>query len=188
MKKAASIFLRSEITKQDVLRMSGWMKNPDVTRFLNEHAAISGALCTLAETTPEPILAMRLNANGRFFIVSLHSGEPIGYVSLRPAREEGTREIVVVIGEESLWGHGCGARAIRLALGECFLRRDARINRVVATIHREHTRSIRLFTHAGFSRAEGVGECLRFVLSREAFLSRGQSAQPTRQALCEAGR
>ena len=84
MKKAASIFLRSELTKQDVLCISRWMQNTDVTRFPNEHASISGALQTLAETTPEPMLAMRFNRDARFYIVSLCSGKPIGYVSLRP--------------------------------------------------------------------------------------------------------
>ena len=54
------------------------MQNPDVTRFLNEHASISGALNTLAETTPEPMLALRLNRDARFYIVSLRSEEPIG--------------------------------------------------------------------------------------------------------------
>ena len=77
-------FLRSEMKKQDVLCMSRWMQNPDVTRFLNEHASISGVLNTLAEITPEPMLALRLNRDARFYIVSLRSGEPIGYVSLRP--------------------------------------------------------------------------------------------------------
>ena len=61
------------------------MQNPDVTRFLNEHASISGALNTLAETTPEPMLAMRFNRDARFYIVSLRSVEPIGNVSLHPA-------------------------------------------------------------------------------------------------------
>ena len=62
----------------DVLCMSRWMQNPDVTRFLNEHASISGALQTLAKTTPEPMLALRLNRDARFYIVSLRSEEPIG--------------------------------------------------------------------------------------------------------------
>ena len=188
MKKAASIFLRSEITKQDVLSMSRWMKNPDVTRFLNEHASISGALRTLAVTTPEPMLTMRLNCNAWFYIVSLRSGAPVGYVSLRPAREQDVREIVVVIGEESLWGHGCGAHAIRLALNECFLRRESQIRRVVATIHRENARSIRLFAHAGFSRTEEEGACLRFSLSREAFFSRSSAAIATQNPACESAR
>ena len=188
MKKAASIFLRSEITKRDVLSMSRWMQNPDVTRFLNEHVSISCALQTMAETTPEPMLAMRLNRDARFYIVSLHSGEPIGYVSLRPVREEGEREIVVVIGEESLWGHGCGAHAIRLALAECFLRREMQTHRLIATIHRENARSIRLFTHAGFSRVEEAGACLQFSLSREAFFSRSSAAHGTQSSAHDAAR
>jgi len=175
MKKAASIFLRSQVTRYDVKKLAYWMQNPDVTRFLNEHAAISRALVTLAETTPEPLLTARLNAAGRFYIVSLRSDEPIGFVSLKPTREEGTREIVLAIGEESLWGHGCGAHAIHLALGECFLNRESQVRRIVATIHHENTRSIRLFTHAGFSSTEGDGEYLRFLLERETYFARGSA-------------
>lgn len=176
MKKAASIFLRSTITKHDVECLARWMRNPDVTRYLNEHAQISRMLTELVQTTPEPLLASRMNMMGRFFIVSLRSGEPIGYVSLRPAREEGNREIVVVIGEESLWGHGCGTRAIRLALFECFCKRETRSKRIIATIHRENTRSIRLFTHAGFTHTEEAGACLRFSLESEAYFTAGGGA------------
>jgi len=40
MKKAASVFLRADITLRDVDRMIRWMENPNVTRFLNEDADI----------------------------------------------------------------------------------------------------------------------------------------------------
>ena len=36
MKKAASIFLRAEIEMNDIELLIRWMKNPNVTRYLNE--------------------------------------------------------------------------------------------------------------------------------------------------------
>ena len=39
MKKAASIFLRTDITHRDVESLAGWMENPHVTRYLNEDAS-----------------------------------------------------------------------------------------------------------------------------------------------------
>lgn len=36
MKKAASIFLRAEIEMNDIELLIRWMKNPNVTQYLNE--------------------------------------------------------------------------------------------------------------------------------------------------------
>ena len=36
MKKAASIFLRADITLRDVDRMIRWMENPNITKYRNE--------------------------------------------------------------------------------------------------------------------------------------------------------
>ena len=36
IKKAASIFLRAEIDRQDLELMIRWMDNPNITRYLNE--------------------------------------------------------------------------------------------------------------------------------------------------------
>ena len=61
MKKAASIFLRSEVTKQDIAQLSRWMEHPAVTRYLNEHAAVSRSLDALLYEVPEPLLRQRLS-------------------------------------------------------------------------------------------------------------------------------
>ena len=44
MKKAASIFLRTEIGQQDIALMIRWMDNPNITRYLNEDPHIVPAL------------------------------------------------------------------------------------------------------------------------------------------------
>ena len=78
MKKAASIFLRSEVTKQDITQLSGWMKRPQVTRYLNEHTQISHALDSLILEVPEPLLAQRLSSGGRFYFICMSCRRAIG--------------------------------------------------------------------------------------------------------------
>ena len=169
MKKAASIFLRSDVTKHDIERLSRWMEQREVTRYLNESAQISRALTELSAEVPEPLLGQRLAAGGRFYFVSLRCLRPIGFISLRRMRTCGDWEIVAAIGEPALWGAGYGARALRLALQEAFVPRDTHIQRLYATIHRENTRSLRLFLHAGFVSAGETGTCMRLSMTRDAY-------------------
>ena len=44
MKKAASVFLRTEMTLRDVELLSQWMENPIITRYLNEMSGVSDSL------------------------------------------------------------------------------------------------------------------------------------------------
>jgi RimJ/RimL family protein N-acetyltransferase len=174
MKKAASIFLRSEVTKHDIAQLARWMENADVTRYLNEHAAISRELDALLTQVPEPLLTQRLSAGGRFYFVSLRCGRPIGFLSLRRLRQAGDWEIVATIGEPALWGAGFGARALRLALMEAFYPRDCEIARLIATIHRENTRSLRLFLHAGFTRTNSAGTYEKLAIDRAQFFAKAR--------------
>ena len=171
MKKAASIFLRSEVTKQDIRQLSRWMEHPAVTRYLNEHAAISRSLDALLDEVPEPLLGQRLSAGGRFYFISLRCGRSIGFISLKRLPTTGDYEIVTAIGDPSLWGAGFGARALRLALQEAFYPRDFGVQRLFATIHHENTRSLRLFLHAGFRRVGEARVYQRLLLTRDAFLT-----------------
>ena len=171
MKKAASIFLRSEVTKQDITQLSCWMERPQVTRYLNEHTQISCALGSLILGVPEPLLAQRLSSGGRFYFICLNCRRAIGFISLKRMPAPGDWEIVAAIGEPALWGAGYGARALRLALQEAFYPRNSHVLRLYATIHRENTRSMRLFMHAGFRQVGEAGSCVRLVISREGFFS-----------------
>lgn len=103
MKKASSIFLRSEICPRDVEAMICWMDNPEVTMYLNEDPALKGALSELLRKVPAPLLTFRFNEFGKFFIVCLNKNRAIGFVKLQET-ESGVYEIIYVIGEESLWG------------------------------------------------------------------------------------
>ena len=180
MKKASSIFLRTQITRNDVIHLSRWMSDARVTRFLNEQASISAELDVLCYAVPEPLLALRLSGSGRFYIVSSAAGEPIGFLSLKPARNAVDWEIVVAIGNASLWGRGCGAHALRLALNENFLERESPIKRITAKIHRQNSRSIRLFSHMSFQFDGESGDYLLYSLTGSAYLAMGSETRTPR--------
>lgn len=180
MKKAASVFLRSEVTKHDIEQLSRWMEHPDVTRYLNEHAQISRALDALLYEVPEPLLAQRLCFGGRFYLVSLRCNRPIGFISFKRMPAAGDWEIVAAIGEPSLWGAGYGARALRLALQEAFYPRESPIRRLYATIHHDNERSMRMFQHAGFAPAGETGACKRLTITREMFFRPAERAPALR--------
>ena len=69
MKKAASVFLRTEIYPEDIPLLIRWMENPHVTRYLNEDENIAASLRTLARSVPAPMLTWRFNQGGRFFLI-----------------------------------------------------------------------------------------------------------------------
>lgn len=52
MKKAASVFLRTEMTLRDVELLSQWMETPIITRYLNEMSGVSDSLRDLAGKSP----------------------------------------------------------------------------------------------------------------------------------------
>lgn len=102
MKKAASIFLRADITLRDVDRMIRWMENPNVTRFLNEDADIVYFLRQLSDSVPEPMLGYHFRRVGHFFMVCPENEDSVGFVRFSPLQDPGAYEIVYVIGEEAL--------------------------------------------------------------------------------------
>mgnify|MGYP004679355887 FL=1 len=85
MKKAASIFLRAEITPRDVEWLIQWMGDPQVTRYLHEETDIVQSLRRLLVSVPAPMLTFQFNRWGRFFMVCCQNdGSAIGFVKLKP--------------------------------------------------------------------------------------------------------
>lgn len=167
MKKAASVFLRAEITPMDVERMIHWMENPEVTRYLNEDAQVAASLRQLVRTVPGPMLTCRFNQGGRFFLVCHEQEGAIGYVRLRHLSPEGM-ETVYVIGEDALWGQGYGKSALRLALAHGFL--QERASHMVAKVHAENVRSLRAVRSCGFRETGTYGELTHYRITVEEYL------------------
>lgn len=168
MKKAASIFLCAEIEMNDIELLIRWMKNPNVTRYLNEDPNVVHSLRRLSQSVPEPMLTYHFNRTERFFLVCRGEGEAIGFVKLRKTGENGAYEIVYAIGEEELWGRGYGKGAIRSALSTAFL--EWRASKVVAKIYTENVRSVRSVRACGFSQSDEDERLCRYKITSAEYL------------------
>ena len=89
MKKAASAFLRMEICNADITRMIRWMRNPNVTKYLNEAPDVAQSLEQLVRSVPEPMYQYHLCRTGHFFMVCHQENESVGFVKLLPTATEG---------------------------------------------------------------------------------------------------
>lgn len=148
MERAASIFLRADITKKDAMNMIDWLNNENVTQFLNEDKNVVDGIYKLIKTTPEHLLTYHFNRYGRIFMVGKNNDESIGFVKFKQCEEKGCYEMVISIGHEEYWGKGYGTKAIREALKQAFF--EWRANKVVALIDTQNIRSVRAFEKNGF--------------------------------------
>ena len=151
MKKAASIFLRADIVQEDIRRLTLWLQNQRVTRFLNEDARVVDELNRLLADVPAPMLRYHMNQQGRFFLVCPEGGGPIGFLKLRE-HAVGTYEMVIVIGDDTLRGNGDGRQAVRAAVAKVFL--EWRGRSLTARIYHGNTRSVGLVCGCGFRERE----------------------------------
>ena len=157
MKKAASVFLRGNLCKQDLMHLSRWLQNPQITCYLNEQVSAVYDLYRLADTVPEPMLGFHLNRYGHFFMICGAGAEAhtIGFVKLAHTASAGEYEIVYAIGEDTLWGQGYGEAAIDKALRIAFSKLGA--HSVIAKINPANERSRRLAAACGFRNVGASG-------------------------------
>ena len=148
MRKAASVFLCSEIRRNDVDNLVYWLKNPAVTRFLNEERDISASLEALADRVPEPMLGYHLNRIGRFLLIRTPEDGSIGFVKLTENRTPGSWEIVYAVGDDMIWGKGYGEAAIRQAV--LWAEKELNAVELTAKIDPKNLRSSRLACACGF--------------------------------------
>lgn len=168
MKKAASIFLRADMGQADLYRLSDWMENREVTRFLNEDVNSPRELRRLAETTPEPMLACRFNQRGRFFLVCDGEEDSIGFVRLSRQETPDCYEVVFAIGEAALWGNGYGTQALRAAQARAFF--DWRAQKLTAKIYHGNLRSELTVKSCGFREEQRLEKLSRYSITMDEYL------------------
>ena len=171
MKKAASIFLRADIVQEDIRRLTLWLQNQRVTRVLNEDAQVVDELNRLLADVPAPMLRYHMNQQGRFFLVCPEGGGPIGFLKLRE-HAVGTYEMVIVIGDETLWGNGYGRQAVRAAVAKVFL--EWRGRSLTARIYHGNTRSVGLVCGCGFRERERLEKLSCYRITREEYLAQAE--------------
>lgn len=168
MKKATSIFLRSEIEPRDIELLIHWMENPHITQYLNEKPNIVYSLRQLLLTIPAPMLTFHFNQKGHFFLVCRTTSDAIGFVKLQELPGYGSYEIVYVIGEERLWRLGYGEGAIRSALATVFGEWGGK--NVIAKIHPKNLRSIHCVYACGFRQQSSTGNLLRYGITADEYI------------------
>jgi len=144
--KNPSIFLCSEITRDNAFALMNWLKDSEVTRFLSDTDTVSDDIRSVLDRVSLPILTHIFNQNGRFFMIYTRQKKPVGFVRLLLDRHE--TEIVIVIGDRKHGGKRSGTSAIRESLKIAFF--DYRTQKVVAKIDKKNIRSVRAFAGAGF--------------------------------------
>ena len=73
-----------EICHADITRMIRWMRNPNVTKYLNEAPDVAQSLEQLVRSVPEPMYQYHLCRTGHFFMVCHQENERVGFVKLMP--------------------------------------------------------------------------------------------------------
>lgn len=143
---ASQIELRQEVTRNDVQTMIRWMKDHEITKYLNESADIISDLQRAVERVNMAIMTHLFNSCGSFYLIYSHNTEPVGFLKL--VRKQQETELVIVIGDKNRWGKGLGKASIKKALEIAFF--EWRVSHVVAKIDPCNERSVKMFENAGF--------------------------------------
>lgn len=166
MMKASHIFLRPTIERNDAHCIIRWLNDGEITKYLHDDRHTAYAVQQALERCPLPTLTHLFNQNGALFMICLPSGVPIGFLRLN--KRGPVAEIVVVIGEKRQWGRGNGTAAVAHALRHAFF--EWRMDRVVANIHPDNTRSLRAFKALGFFPGAEQKFCIRLELTLRQYL------------------
>lgn len=160
------VSLCPEITRSDALKLMDWLDDECVTRHLSDSRHVSRFIEQVIGRVQLPILTHLFNQGGRFFMVYDGHDRPVGFVRLVMAGR--VCEMVLVIGDRDNWGRQLGASAIREAMKRAFF--EMRAERLVAKVHPDNARSLRVFQRSGFV-PEGQTSALRtLAMTSERYL------------------
>lgn len=141
------IDLRLDVRVEDAKKMIEWLKDEEVTKFLNDGINSAQSLESVINSGNAFLLTYYLNQDGRFFMVDLNK-KSIGFISLFTIVPKEIYEIVIVIGNPINWGKGYGKFAIEHLLRIFFF--EWRHKKIVAKIKHKNERSKSLFVHSSF--------------------------------------
>lgn len=139
------VALRLLTTEDATETYLGWMRNPEVTQYLEsrfgEHSL---------ESLREFIASNSGRADTLFVaIVDRASGRHVGNVKVGPlSKFHGTADLGLMIGDKSVWGRGYGSEAIALATKLAFERLGAR--KLTASLYSGNVGSAGAFRRAGW--------------------------------------
>lgn len=158
--------LRQEVFKSDAWMIADWLKDYEVTKYLNERQNVSKSIEQVIYRVNMPILTHLFNQDGSFFMVTTKEKEPVGFLRLVP--KSGAAEMVIVIGDKEKWGKGLGTNAIFEGLKHAFF--QWRVDEVVAKINYKNSRSQRAFKKLGFTEDKELPKEIQYSITMDEFL------------------
>ena len=161
MKKLISVELRNFIEKNDALNLIKWLDDFEVVKCMNESKDISNVLTNILDNRQEVLLTYYLNRNCVFHMVD-YENDSVGFVSLIPNLNN-QYEVVIAIGDKENWGQKIGHSALEKTI--LFAFNELKCQKIVAKIHNENTRSIRLFENLGFKKENYANKFVLYSLT-----------------------
>jgi regulator of nucleoside diphosphate kinase len=155
--------LRSEITRRDAEKIAEWLARGDAA-YMSDGPDVSDAIALALNRAQIPDVTVLFNQGGRFFLAE-ERGVPAGFLRLATG---GPDVQIVLMVERGRRGRGVGRAMLREALKVAFF--EMRAPRVLAVIHRDNHRSLRLFGRAGFRMETGGGLWTRHALSMRDYI------------------
>lgn len=163
------ISLRLLVNTDDAKNISRWLKDKEVTQYLNEDINSADRLEEVINSNKSNLLTYYLNQDGRFFLID-HSKSPcVGFINLFTVIPNKEYEIVVVIGDPINWNKQYAYHALNEIMREVFFK--WRINKLKAKIHKDNQRSIKLFNKLLFEKEKEGKEFYTFEMSFNRYLS-----------------
>ena len=160
------IELDDEIFLNDAYLMADWLENEEITQYITEGQDISQELRSFLRYTTCPILTHMFCNGGNFYMIKLN-GRSIGYLKLVD-QGHGQAEIVIVIGDTTMWNHGFGTKAVKRAMEECFF--NLRYERLIANILPGNQGSHHVFQKIGFKKMKSTTTTARYLMDLNQYL------------------
>ncbi len=160
------VSLCPEITRSDALNLIDWLQDECVTRYLSDSRHVSRFIEQVIGRVQLPILTHLFNQGGRFLMLCDGHDIPVGFVRL--VKTGPVCEMVLVIGNRDNWGRQFGASAVREALKFAFF--EMRAERLIAKVHPDNTRSLKLFERSGFLLESQTPALRSFAMTSERYL------------------
>ncbi len=169
MERAASVFLHADIDTSKAANLLSWIKDPVVTRYLNEKSDVAEKLNYILNTVHPSLLSCQLNKSGRFYFVCKQNNEAIGFARLANTETENEYELVIVIGRKDIWGRGYGTQAVRECINTAFF--NWRADRVTAYVHFNNIGCAKALRKAGMKHVSRSENCDFYDITFNEFLS-----------------
>lgn len=174
------VSLRPEITRAHALMLMDWLGDEQVTRHLSDSPHVARFIGQVVDRVRLPVLTQLFNQGGRFFMICDRLDVPVGFVRLVTTGQ--VCEMVLVIGDREHWGRRLGASAVRESMKLAFL--EMRAERLVARIHPDNTRSLRLFQRCGFLLESRTATLESYAMSAKCYRRRlRESGSPAEGAI-----